>query len=314
MGQEMRFERVVVTGGSGRLGRFVVEELLGSCAVSVMDIAPPQQDVPYAEADILDPARVRDALAGQEAMIHLAGIDDGRAARERDYFETNVQGAWNVFRAAEAAGLEKVVVASSIAALGFGWDCMPDYLPVDEAHPARCRGAYGHSKEVIESLARHFVRRGGLEILCLRPTLIVRPEREAAILAQLALPDPDSDPPEDAAAGPDGNRPYGALSATRSYVRSKDAARCFRLALDHRGAAYDVFNVSAVDGIGRPRTLERLEKVYGRLPEVRDPGRFERDPYAGILDIGRTRAQLGWEPQGDWTSVAAQPDASPETP
>ena len=40
----MRFERVIVTGGSGRLGRFVVDELLGGCALTVLDIAPPRQE------------------------------------------------------------------------------------------------------------------------------------------------------------------------------------------------------------------------------------------------------------------------------
>ncbi len=101
----MGFERVVVTGGSGRLGRFVVDELMESCAVRVLDIAGPRQDVPYFETDILDPQGLRAALAGQEAAIHLAGFDDGMAPHDSDYMKTNVQGAWNVFNAAEEAGL-----------------------------------------------------------------------------------------------------------------------------------------------------------------------------------------------------------------
>ena len=310
----MRFERVIVTGGSGLLGRFVVDELTDICAASVLDIKAPSQDVPsqdvprqevpYIETDILDLGGVRAALAGQDAMIHLAGIDDGNAEADKDYFETNVQGAWNVLHAAEEAGLRKVVVASSTAALGIGRDRMPDYLPVDEGHPLRTTGTYGLSKEAIETVARHFVRRGRLDVVCLRPTLIVRPEREAAILAQLDLADPDSDPP-DGALGT-GVAPCGALSATRTYVRSKDAARCFRMALDHDGAGFDVFNVSAVDSIGREETLTRLEAVYGRLPEVRDRALYARDPYASVLDISRTRGELGWAPEGDWNSVVAE--------
>ncbi len=301
----MRFERVIVTGGGGLLGRFVVDALIGDCAVSVLDIARPRQDVPFFETDILDLGAVRAALAGQDAAIHLAGIDDGNAAHDRDYFATNVQGAWNVFHAAEEAGLRKLVVASSIAALGIGYGRMPDYLPVDEAHPLHNTGSYGHSKEAIETLARHVVRRGRLDIVCLRPTLILRPEREAAILAQLELPDPDSGP-----LGADGTTPYGALSATRSYVRSQDAARGFRLALDHDGAGFEVFNLGAVDSIGRVATLERLSAVYGRLPELRDAARYARDPFASVLDTSRARDRLGWEPEGDWTSVVAEHGAA----
>jgi len=300
----MRFERVVVTGGSGRLGRFVVDELQDICAISVLDIASPRQDVPYFETDILDPIGLRAAFAGQEAAIHLAGFDDGMAPHDSDYMKTNVQGAWNVFHAAEEVGLRKLVVASSSAAYGIGADRMPDTLPVDEAHPLHTTGTYGHSKEAIETMARHFVRRGRLDIVCLRPTLIVRPEREAAILAQLALPDPDGDPPEGGVLSASGTAPYGALSATRSYVRSQDAARAFRMALDYDGAGYDVFNVGAADGIGRVDTLARMAAVYGRLPEVRDPALYARDPHASVLDSRRARDRLGWEPEGDWTSVA----------
>jgi nucleoside-diphosphate-sugar epimerase len=301
----MRFERVIVTGGSGLLGRFVVDQLTDICAPSVLDLKAPDQDVPYIETDILDLGSVRAALAGQDAMIHLAGIDDGNAEADKDYFETNVQGAWNLLHAAEDAGLRKVVIASSSAAYGIGRDRMPDYLPVDEGHPLHTTGTYGHSKEAIETVARHFVRRGRLDIVCLRPTLIVRPEREAAILAQLDLADPDGDPP-DGVLGTGGAAPYGALSATRSYVRSEDAARCFRMALDHDGAGFDVFNVSAVDSIGREQTLKRLEAVYERLPEVRDPALYASDPYASVLDISRTRGVLGWAPEGDWDAVVAE--------
>ena len=300
----MGHEKVVVTGGSGLLGRWVVEQLIGSCRVTVLDIAAPaqQRDVDFVEGSILDPTAVSTALAGQDAVIHLAGIDDGNADREADYFETNAQGAWNVFDAAEAAGLRQVVAASSTATLGLGADRMPDYLPIDEDHPFYATGTYGLSKQVIETVARQYALRGRLRAVCLRPTLIVRPEMEPAYLAQLALDDPDRDPPP-GAFGPDGVEPYGALSATRSYVRSRDAARCFRLALDYDGADFGVFNVSAVDSIGRPETLPRMQAVYGRLPDLRDADRYARDPYASVLSIDRTTEALSWSPEGDWRDV-----------
>ena len=50
----MRFEKVLVTGGSGLLGRFVVDELIGHGDVGVLDIKPPAQNVPYLDSDILD--------------------------------------------------------------------------------------------------------------------------------------------------------------------------------------------------------------------------------------------------------------------
>ncbi len=86
----MRFERVIVTGGSGLLGRFVVDELTDICAVSVLDIKAPNQDVPgrdvaYIETDILDLGGVRAALAGLEKegiyKCHLFILPDNLDAK-----------------------------------------------------------------------------------------------------------------------------------------------------------------------------------------------------------------------------------------
>ena len=307
MVERMRFDKVLVTGGSGRLGRFVVDALLPRCSVSVLDVAPPRQDVPYHEVDILDARAVAATVAGHDAIIHLAGFDDGKADREEQYITTNVTGNWNVLEAAEHAGVRHVVVASSVAAYGFRPGRIPDIdnLPVDEDHPLRSDDAYGLSKHLIEITCKNRAARGPLRIVCLRPTLIVPPSSEPAILAQLALPDPDADPPPEAVAGGD-PRPYGALSATRAYVRSRDVAECFCRALEYEDRPFDVFNVSAADTIGRVQTLPRLEAMLGRRPEVRTPEVYARDPCASVLDISRARERLGWEPEGDWRSIAAQ--------
>lgn len=301
----MRFDKVLITGGSGLLGRFVVTEMVDHADVSVLDIQTPAGDVAYVNADILDLDAVRAAVSGQDAVIHLAGIDDGNDFPDEDYFRTNVQGTWNLLHAAEAAGVRKIVVASSTAVYGVGRDRMPDYVPMDEDHPQRPTATYSLTKQVIEVVCRSFVARGSLSIVCLRPTLIVRPEREAAILAQLDLDDPDADPPTNSVSN-DGEAPYGALSVLRGYVRSEDAARCFRLALGYDGAPFEAFNVAAADGIGHEALIPRLEHAYGRLPELRDRAHFESDPFASILDSRRARERLGWEPRGDWNSIHAK--------
>jgi nucleoside-diphosphate-sugar epimerase len=301
----VEFDKVLVTGGSGLLGRFVVDELRDRCDLSVLDIKPPSQKVDYRETDILDLAAVSAMVAGHDAIIHLAGIDDGNDFSDQDYFRTNVQGTWNLLHAAEAAGIRKVVVASSTATYGVGRDRMPEYLPIDEGHPQRPTATYSLTKQVIEVVCQSFVARGSLAIVCLRPTLIVRPEREAAILAQLDLDDPESDPPADSPSEV-GEAPYGALSVLRAYVRSEDAARCFRLALDYDSERFEAFNVGAVDGIGHEPLLPRIERAYGRLPEVRDCARFASYPYTSVLDSSRARDRLGWEPRGDWNSIVSR--------
>jgi nucleoside-diphosphate-sugar epimerase len=104
----------------------------------------------------------------------------------------------------------------------------------------------------------------------------------------------------------DGESPYGALSVLRGYVRSEDAARCFRLALDYGDERFDAFNVSAADGIGHEALLPRLERVYGRLPEIRDPARYASDACASVFDSSRARDRLGWQPVGDWNDIVGE--------
>ncbi len=288
----MGARRVMITGGAGRLGRHVVRTVAATAEVRVLDIAPPEDDVAFHRVDIRDGEACRTALRGSDAVIHLAGLDDGDAARPRDYLDVNVAGAWNVFAGALAAGVEHIVVASSTAVLGIGRATPPDYLPVDEAHPLRPNDEYGLSKQLIEAQAAWIARAGHARVTCLRPTLIMRPEMEPRFRAQLALPDPDAPPP----AGAD--QAYGALAPTRSYVRSADAARAFHLALDRAGDAFDIVQIAAPDTLGRIDLLSRMHAVWGRLPTVRDPVRWVEDPSRSLFDTAKAARVLGWHGRG----------------
>jgi len=307
------YDNVLVTGGSGLLGRFVVDALRGRCHVRVLDIAAPRDDVEYRQVDVLDLPALAEAVAGFDAIVHLAGIDDGNDFPEQDYFTTNVQGTWNLLHTAESAGVRKLVVAGSSAAYGVGRHRAPHYLPIDEAHPQHPTATYGLTKQTIEIVCRSFAARGVMDVVCLRPTLIVRPEREAAILAQLAFDDAEADPPDGAQAVA-GVAPYGALSLLRGYVRSADAARCFRLALEHDAQGFHAFNVAAADGIGHEPLLPRLERAFGRLPDIHDRQRFERCPCASVFDSRLARDVFGWEPRGDWNSVVAEHHSAQSAP
>ena len=305
----MKFDRVAVTGGSGRLGRYVVEELSGHAEVTVLDIAPPAGDHAYAAVDVRDLDAVAAALAGHDAVVHLAAIDDGVPVPDKTYFETNVQGSWNVLHAAHERGIRKVVLASSSAAQGLGpRDKPPFYLPIDEDHPPRPEGVYGLSKLIVETMAASFARRGAMETVCLRPVLIVRPEAVGAIVEQLAFLaargvvalEPGDETPQ----------PYDGLPVLRSYVTSRDAARAFRCALEFAGLPSLVANVAAADSAGNAATLDHVRAVYGALPEVRDPARYAARPDASAIDATRARERIGWQSETDWPAVVAEQSSS----
>src|SRR5882724_7121783 len=72
--------RVAVTGGRGRLGRYVVAALRGAHEVRVLDRTPPRDGADWPAVDMLDRRAVAAALRGQEAVIHLAAIDSSLGA------------------------------------------------------------------------------------------------------------------------------------------------------------------------------------------------------------------------------------------
>lgn len=284
----MRFDRVLCTGGSGRLGRYVTDDLRGRCDLTVLDLRPPHAEaVRYVEASVLDFAALRRAFAGQDAVVHLAAVPNPRTAPADVTFHTNVQGTWNVLQAAEDAGIRRVVVASSDAALGLHYNPPgygPRYLPIDEDHPLRPVEFYSLSKEVTETMCRSYANRGRLEVLAIRPTHIVFPPEY----------------PELRARGADVQNYH-----LWTYVAPEDVAQGFRRALDVAEAPYQAFFISAADGLNTRPTLEMLRERYGSLPPLRNAAYFERDPLASLLDIARARDVLGFEPTIGWRAMAA---------
>ena len=284
----MRFEKVVCTGGSGRLGRYVVEDLRERCDLTVLDVKPPQSPgVRHVDASIMDFAALKRAFVGQEAVVHLAAIPNPRTAPADVTFNTNVQGTWNVLHAAEEAGVRRVVVASSDAALGLHYNPPgygPQYLPIDEAHPLRPVEFYSLSKEVTEAICRSYANRGKLEVLAIRPTHIVFPPEY----------------PELEARGADVQNYH-----IWTYVSPEDVAQGFRRTLEVGKVPYQAFFISAADGLNTRPTLEMLRERYGTLPEIRNHDYFRRNPLASVLDITRAREVLGFEPTSDWRRMFA---------
>ena len=285
-----RRRRVLVTGASGRIGRHVVDALLGHCEVTAFDLAPPVQDVPYIEGDVLDLDKVRASMSGQDAVIHLAALDLGVPAEPEGYFGVNVMGTWNTVQAAREAAIRKVVLASSVSATGLGEmrpDFPPDYLPVDEAHPMKPAHAYSVSKLVVEDIARGFALHGDMSITCLRPVAVIFESNLQRTVDRAADP------------------AYPWLAA---WVTGEDTGQAFAAALD-QDAPFDAMFVAADDSASPVPTLERLAGVYGAAPPIRDPVWFERDPRASPIDASRAKERLGWRPTSTWSEVAARLDA-----
>ncbi len=310
----MTSKSILITGGSGLLGRFVTQGAMALSDVRVLDLIPPVQDVPFYEADIRDAAAVRAAMEGIDTVIHLAAYDDGNAPAERDYMTTNLVGAWTVFEAAVEAGVNRVVSASSTAAVGLGADMPPDRLPVDERHRLKPRRGYDLSKEAIEGLLRGFVRRGAFSGVSLRPTLIVRPEKVRQILTELAIRRAENGPIEGEDPGVSGEGPrYGGLPAFRAWVSSRDCAAAFVAAATSDTPGYSAAFVAADDTLGGVPLLPHVSRVIGYVPEVWDKARFDQTPTASPIDNRMAKQLFGWAPRDRWLDMVRLVQSNAET-
>jgi nucleoside-diphosphate-sugar epimerase len=157
--------RVVVTGGSGRVGEVTVRALTDAGReVLIVDTSPPTRELApgasFVHASATDFDELRAACRGADAIVHLAGISKPAENAPQFVHNTNVVASYNVLCAAVELGISRVVMASSVNAIGLTWSRDPtfDYFPVDEKHVTRNEDPYSLSKWVGELQADSIVR------------------------------------------------------------------------------------------------------------------------------------------------------------
>ncbi|HOK04749.1 MAG TPA: NAD(P)-dependent oxidoreductase [Victivallales bacterium] len=166
---------VFLTGGSGRIGSYIVRGLSqAGYIVTSMDRVEPQfpvEGVKYIIGDITDFNFILEHINGAEALIHLAALPSPGMGSTREIMRINVLGTFNVFQAAVKRGLKKVIQASSINYLGIAYGVKmfrPKYFPVDEEHPSLISDAYSLSKKMDEEIADYFWLRDNMSSFSLR--------------------------------------------------------------------------------------------------------------------------------------------------
>lgn len=168
--------KVLVTGGSGLVGRFVVDELARHHEVEVLDLVPPRRsDLRFHQADILNPDALNPAMLDTprpfDAVVHLAGIPHPLNHPPEVVFRANALGTFHMLEASSRAGIRKFVFMSSESTLGFAFSTTrlwPEYVPLDEKHPLRPQDAYGQSKVTGELLCAGYSAKTGMQTVCLR--------------------------------------------------------------------------------------------------------------------------------------------------
>jgi nucleoside-diphosphate-sugar epimerase len=269
--------RIAVTGGSGKVGRAVVRDLLAhGHRVRNVDLVPdPEPVCGFRRADLEDLGKVFEVLDGMESVIHLAAMTL-RGDTEQTTFRVNTVSTFNVFEAACQLGLQRVVWASSETALGLPFDETLPYLPVDEEQPPVAKSAYALSKVLGEEMARYFNARSGVPFVGLRFSNVWTDADYARVSE------------------------YQADAALRSwnawgYVDARDVAQACRLGVEAATTGADVFIIAASDTVMERGNTELVAEAFPAVPLRAGAGE-----HATLLSIDKARAVLGYEPVYSW--------------
>lgn len=173
---------ILVTGGTGLIGSHLVEHLVAEGRQVRVMVRPTSQrgelaDLPvdWVAGDLLDAGSLQAAMRGVELVYHLAATMDDWGPWEL-FYQANVTGTENVCAAALAAGVRRLVHASSIAATG-----LEDYHGLkDESFPyvdpqGKGRHPYCATKALGEQVVRRYHDERGLPAVIVRPTYVYGP-------------------------------------------------------------------------------------------------------------------------------------------
>ncbi|GAA1939778.1 NAD-dependent epimerase/dehydratase family protein [Agromyces allii] len=275
--------RIIVTGGSGKLGRTVVATLRNE-GHEVVNLDQHGERGTLVRVDLTDYGQVIDAVAGvddqhdgADAIVHLAAVPAPGLMSDVATFRNNMLATFNVFQAAKRLGITRIVTASSETVLGLPFDVPPPYIPVDEEYPARPESTY--------SLVKHLEETMAIELVRWNPELSVTALRFSNVM------DPD-----DYAAFPD----FDADATLRKwnlwgYIDARDGAQAVSRALAAARPGFDRFIIAAADTVMSRPNAELVAEVFPGVEVRGDLGTNET-----LLSIDKARRLLGFEPVHSW--------------
>jgi CDP-glucose 4,6-dehydratase len=261
---------------------------LGGTRLSALDLLGIRDHVELCEADLRDADAVESAVAGVDQVFHLAAQTIVGVAQSSpvETFETNVQGAWNVFEACRTHGVGSVVFASSDKAYGSS----PE-LPYREDFPLRASYPYDASKAAADIIARSYAHSYGLPLAVTRFANVygggdlnfsrLVPETVVALL--------------------DGRRPVirSDGSPERDFLHVDDAVSAYLAiaeCVSRDGGAGEAFNA----GGERPHSVREVVELIAEVsgagidPDFRGEGTPRGEIDRQFVDSTKLRESTGW--------------------
>lgn len=276
-------KKVVVTGGSGRLGQFVIRDLLAhGYQVLSLDRVPPREKLcPSWLADLRRCGDLFEALRDAYGIIHLGAYQAPNLAPDAETLSNNVSATYNVLRVAADVGVKKVVIASSTAAFGFIYAKRlwpPEYLPLDEHHPSKPQDSYGLSKVLGEQIAD--------SIVSVNTDMTISSLRFPGVNFDLSYESFKER----------WRNPASRASGFWTYIDARDATTTCRLALEAKFKGHEIFIASAAKNCMIQPTLELVKKYLPKGAKIKKVA----GTHWSCVDSSKARRILGFKPEHLW--------------
>ncbi len=286
-------KKIVVTGGSGKVGRALIRDLIAhQFSVINIDLVPSSEPLcHFLKADLNDMGQAMDAIrraAGTverrrpfeiaEGVIHLAGIPAPGLAPDVTTFQNNLMTTYNVFSAATTFGVKRVVWASSETIFGLPLTRVPPaFAPITEEHPSVPENSYAMVKLLSEEMARQMHRwNPETSFVGFRISNVIDPTEYPMFAGWQADPN---------------IRKWNLWS----YVDSRDVGQACRLALEAsiQGAEHCI--IAAADTCMTRPSRELMAEYFPHVRVTRALGEFE-----SLQSSDKARRLLGYEPKYSW--------------
>lgn len=281
---------VLVTGGSGTVGKYVVSELIKHHKVGVLDIKEPEcPQCKFHWVDMMNLPALTKVISEYEAVVHLAGIPHPLNDPPEKVFTTNVLGTFNIMEAASKNHVKKVILASSESTLGFAFrskDFMPDYIPMDENHQTNPQDPYGLSKIACEQILKSYSHKTDIQTIAIRMPWVWVPEKEMLVFYQNLVSD------------------YKKWHKNLwAYIHVYDAAQAFNLALSANGLTQnEIFFVTADENWAGVDSKTLIQDFYPSTKNI-NPNFSGR---MSLITSKRAKDKLNYSPKYTWRDLEKQ--------
>jgi nucleoside-diphosphate-sugar epimerase len=273
--------RVAVTGGSGRIGTFVVRELLnrGHEVVNIDRRQPREPAGRFVFAQLDERAQVQPVLEQVDAVCHLGEIPSVHGHSPEQVFAHNTRVGAVVMQTAADLKLRRVIYTSSCQVYGLWAEPVgrPMRLPFDETHRLAPHNAYALSKVANEMYAQLLAEHAGLSVAAFRfPWVGIEAYQESQAEAMRAMPQ--------------------RTDGFATYIHAIDAARGYALALEHPRPGFEAYHFSAGEILSLLPLAARLAAHHPDYP----PLPADWPAFKSPVLTNKLRDHFGWEPTWNW--------------